>query len=294
MWGVEPFGRLDAVWDVRGIRFATSMSKSLAVVTGGASGLGKIIAWSLHRQGRHVAIADRDQGAGIALADQLKNAAGWCTFIRVDISDEDEVRRLFDQLATLGHRRLLVNNAGGWLPGPQFPDTDDWYRSLDLNLRMPMLATQLALPLMHDGGAVINISSSAGWDSAAYGSPEYAVAKAGLIRLTTAVADFAERFGVRVSCVVPHWIGLPRAVAEFDQMDAEARAQSGGLVDPQVVADAVLELADDRNSAERSHSAGWPTPWRDWPIGGAKLREIFLMLMSDLTGRDRRQGVLSI
>ena len=64
-----------------------------------------------------------------------------------------------------------MNNAGGWLPGPQFPDTDAWHRSLDLNLRMPMLATQLALPLMHDGGAVINISSSAGWDSAAYGSP---------------------------------------------------------------------------------------------------------------------------
>ena len=144
-----------------------------------------------------------------------------------------------------------MNNAGGWLPGPQFPDTDDWHRSLDLNLRMPMLGVQLALPLMHHGGAVINISSSAGWDSAAYGSPEYAVAKAGLIRFTTAVADFAERFGVRVSCIVPHWIGLPRAVAEFDQMDADARARSGGLIDPQVVVDAVLELADDPDSAGR-------------------------------------------
>jgi len=227
------------------------VSRSLAVVTGGASGLGKIIAWTLHRQGWHVAIADRDQDAGVALADELNNAAGRGTFIRVDISDENEVRRLFEQLAALGHMRLLVNNAGGWLPGPQFPDTDGWHRSLDLNLRMPMLATQLALPLMHDGGAVINISSSAGWDSAAYGSPEYAVAKAGLIRFTTAVADFAERFGVRVSCVVPHWIGLPRAVAEFDQMSAEARARSGGLIDPLVVVDAVLELADDPNSAGR-------------------------------------------
>jgi 3-oxoacyl-[acyl-carrier protein] reductase len=227
------------------------MSRSLAVVTGGASGLGKIIAWSLHRQGWHVAIADRDQDAGVAVADELINAAGQGTFIRVDISDENEVRRLFEQVAALGHLRLLVNNAGGWLPGAQFPDTDDWHRSLDLNLRMPMLATQLALPLMHDGGAVINISSSAGWDSAAYSSPEYAVAKAGLIRFTTAVADFADRFGVRVGCVVPHWIGLPRAAAEFDQIDAEARARSGGLIDPKVVVDAVLELADDPNSAGR-------------------------------------------
>ena len=70
------------------------MSRSLAVVTGGASGLGKIIAWSLHRQGWHVVIADRDQDACVALTDELKIAAGRCTFIRVDISDEKELRRL--------------------------------------------------------------------------------------------------------------------------------------------------------------------------------------------------------
>ena len=69
--------------------------------------------------------------------------------------------------------------------------------------------------------------------------------------LTTAVAELAERRGVRISCVVPHWIGLARAIAEYDQLDADQRARSGGLVDPQVVADTVIDLASDPYSAGR-------------------------------------------
>ena len=80
----------------------------------------------------------------------------------VDISEEDDVRRLFSDVESLGRLEILVNNAGGWLSGPQFPETARWRRSLDLNLVMPMLATQLALPLMVGGGAVVNVSSSAG------------------------------------------------------------------------------------------------------------------------------------
>jgi NAD(P)-dependent dehydrogenase (short-subunit alcohol dehydrogenase family) len=118
-------------------------------------------------------------------------------------------------------------------------------------LRMPMLLTQLALPHLRDGGAVVNIASSAGCESAAYASPEYGVAKAGLIRFTTAVADFVDRYGVRVSCVVPHWIGLPRAVEEFARLDAGAQAKSGGLVDPQIIAETVTALTADPAGAGR-------------------------------------------
>ena len=114
-----------------------------------------------------------------------------------------------------------------------------------------MLATQLALPMLADGGAVVNISSSGGLESGAYGSPEYGAAKAGLIRFTTATADFADRFGVRISCIVPHWIGLPRAIAESEQLTPKEQTDSGGLVDPQVIADTVVELASDPHSAGR-------------------------------------------
>jgi 3-oxoacyl-[acyl-carrier protein] reductase len=133
----------------------------------------------------------------------------------------------------------------------QFPHGDEWRGTLALDLETPMLATQLCLEPMRDagGGAVVNVSSVAGLDRSAYGSPEYAAAKAGLIRFTTSVSDLAETHGVRVSCVVPHWIGLPRAHDEWAALTPAERDASIGLVPPQDVVDMVLGLLDDPSSA---------------------------------------------
>lgn len=126
---------------------------------------------------------------------------------------------------------MLVNNAGGWLPGPQYPDGREWRRSVDLNLVMPMLAAQLAVPMMiNSGGSIVNVSSSGGMGSRAYGSPEYGAAKAGLIRFTSCVADWADGHRIRVNCVVPHWIGLDRARRGVRAADrpGEARQRRSG------------------------------------------------------------------
>jgi len=197
----------------------------------------------------HVVIADRDLAAGQVLAHELSEAGDSATVIETDAAEEDQVTAMVREAGRLGRVRLLVNNAGGQLPGPQFPASSDWHRSLDLNLRMPMLATQLCLPLLRDGGAVVNVSSSAALDSGAYSSPEYAAAKAALIRFTKAVEDFDMRFGVRISCVVPHWIGLDRAVRAYEEMTPDERERSGGLIDPKLAADTVLRLAKDPASA---------------------------------------------
>jgi NAD(P)-dependent dehydrogenase (short-subunit alcohol dehydrogenase family) len=225
----------------------------IAIVTGGASGLGRFITQRLSAEGAHVLLADIDSAAGERLAARLQARGGRATFLRTDASDPEDVHHLIHRAAELGETNLLVNNAGGWLSGPQFPDGETWSRSLDLNLRMPMLATQLCLPVMRDsgGGAVVNIASSAALEPVGYGSPEYAAAKAGLIRFTTAVRGAALRSGVRVNCMVPHWIGLDRAVAEFEGLSPQQRAASGGLVDPERVTDVVLELSRDPEAAGR-------------------------------------------
>ena len=223
----------------------------IAIVTGGAGGLGRLLTMELARAGAHVVVADRDVTAGLRVVEEVAAAGERATFIETDASDAPQIHRMVDRARALGQVAVLINNAGGWLPGPQFPDADNWRRALDLNLVMPMLATQLCLPLMAaaGGGAVVNVSSAGGWDSGAYGSPEYGAAKAGLVRFTTAVRDFAPRFGVRVSCVVPHWIGLDRAIQEYEQLDAEGRLASGGLVDPAVVVRTVVELTQNPESA---------------------------------------------
>jgi NAD(P)-dependent dehydrogenase (short-subunit alcohol dehydrogenase family) len=107
------------------------------------------------------------------------------------MTNDDDVRALLELADRLdGPTRLLVNNAGGGghIP-PHFPDAApaQWGTTLDLNLRGPMLATQLVPPAMSraGGGAVVNVASTAGLGLAPYHSPEYGAAKAGLIRFTT-------------------------------------------------------------------------------------------------------------
>jgi NAD(P)-dependent dehydrogenase (short-subunit alcohol dehydrogenase family) len=115
---------------------------------------------------------------------------------------------------------------------------------LDLNLRGPMLATQLALAPMRraGGGAVINVASTAGlgWDS--YQSPEYGAAKAGLIRFTTALAAVD---GVRVNCIVPDWVATERVTAK-------ERATTPPPIPLATVANAVITLIRDDTLAGRA------------------------------------------
>jgi NAD(P)-dependent dehydrogenase (short-subunit alcohol dehydrogenase family) len=177
----------------------------------------------------------------------------------LDVRDDAAVAALAVTAARMTSRGLLVwvNNAGGWTPGDQqFPDAPvrDWSRTLDLNLRAPMVAIQAARPEMAKagGGVVVNISSIAGSGSAAYGSPEYAASKAGLIRLTTSLAGLAASDGVRVNCVVPDWIGLPRAHDELAAMSEAERAAVPPLIPPEQVADTVVGLIFDERMAGRA------------------------------------------
>jgi NAD(P)-dependent dehydrogenase (short-subunit alcohol dehydrogenase family) len=177
-----------------------------AVVTGAAAGTGRTIARRLAEAGFSVVASDVD---------------------RADMSVMEDVRALIHETRPA----VLVNCAGGGghVP-PHFPEApfEQWSMWLDLNLRGPMLATQLAL----EGGAraVVNVASTAGLERGRHPSPEYAAAKAGLIRFTTALAD------PRVSCVVPDWIDTERVTPE------ERAAEPKPPLPMDAVAGAVLEL----------------------------------------------------
>lgn len=113
-----------------------------------------------------------------------------------------------------------------------------------------MLLTQLFLadlpPPAADGSdgapAVVNISSVAGVETTGYGSPEYAAAKAGLIRFTNALADPTTRRHARVMAVVPGWIGLERAREEWQALPEAERAALPPLIPPSDVVRVVLDL----------------------------------------------------
>lgn len=226
----------------------------VAVVTGGASGLRGVLTEHLARLGATVLVVDVDGDRAAALCDRLGDEGHGCVPLEADLLADGQLEVVVRRAIELGGPHLLVNNAGGWSPtGRQYPtaSSGEWRQVLGLNLAVPMELTQRCQPAMTrlGGGAVVNVASSAGRQSTAYGSPEYAAAKAGLIRFTTAVADWRGEHGVRVNTVVPDWIGLPRAHAELASLSEQERAARPPLIPPAVVADAVAELlADDAAS----------------------------------------------
>lgn len=241
----------------------------VVVVTGAGSGLGREVLSDFAEHGAEVVAADLDGTAAQAAAESVRaSEAAAAHGLEIDVGVDVDCERLVDFARELGGPHVLVNNAGGWTSGEQFPKAAarDWSATLDLNLRAPMLLTQLCLEPMvaAGGGAVVNIASSGGIGYAAYGSPEYGAAKAGLIRFTSCLSDVASTDGVRVSCVVPDWIGLPRARRQWAELPEERRAVMPPLIPPADVVRVVVDLVRDDSpsgtvvelSGDGAH-AGW-------------------------------------
>lgn len=200
---------------------------SSVAIAGGATGLGLAIATDLITRDHPVVLLDRDADAVNATSSALGDRYGTHVPVVVaDLSSVEGIHAAADALTAQIEVGALVNNAGGWLPGEQFPeaDADAWMSAITLNLVAPVLLTQLLWPsLAAVAGAVVNIGSSGGVGDDAYGSPEYGTAKAGIRRFTTSLAS---RTDVRVMAVVPGWIGLDRAHEQWAALTQNNNWQS--------------------------------------------------------------------
>jgi NAD(P)-dependent dehydrogenase (short-subunit alcohol dehydrogenase family) len=229
----------------------------VAIVTGaGAAGTGRAIALRLAEEGARVVVADIQADGGRETVRLVEEGGGRAEFVRADMRVPDDIEAMLAFTEErLGWLDVLVNNAG-WTDPPYFPDGSPghWGATLDLNLRGPMLATQLAIRAMErmGGGAVVNISSVAGLGYLPQSSPEYSAAKAGLIRFTATLAPLRERMNVRVNCVVPHWIATEHVKESIARMTPEERSRvPEPLNEPEEIADAVVEFIRDDDLAGR-------------------------------------------
>jgi NAD(P)-dependent dehydrogenase (short-subunit alcohol dehydrogenase family) len=199
----------------------------VAVVTGGSAGIGHAIAERLEAEGATVVIADVDEAEG--------------HFCRTDMSVPADVPALFDFVRDeFGRLDVLVNNAGGAF--------ESWQKTIDVNLAALMLATQLAFDAMGAEGAIVNVSSVAGLGTKPHDAPDYAAAKAAVVRFTTALANHD---GVRVNCVCPDWVDTPAVRRSLAEMTAEERAAVPPLVPPDEIAEIALDLIRDDSAAGR-------------------------------------------
>lgn len=225
----------------------------LAVITGGAQGIGRGISSALLQQGWQVILADIDGEAGMECV-QLLDELGPVSFQSVDVSSEPQVRRLFDELAqTEGRLNLLVNCAAisTALTGPvEDLDLSVWRQYLDVNLTGTFLCCKHAVALLRENrGSIINLCSTRALQSEP-DTEAYSASKGGVLALTHALA-ISLGPEVRVNAISPGWIEVgdwqktSSRYQPFHSPEDMEQHPVGRVGKPEDVAGTVLWLASD-------------------------------------------------
>jgi NAD(P)-dependent dehydrogenase (short-subunit alcohol dehydrogenase family) len=230
----------------------------VAVITGGASGIGRATAQRLAAENAAVMIADLDQRLGDETVKAIEAAGGRAAFISVDVTDAQGVQRMLDSaLAKFGRLDILYNNAGIAVGTPPFPRSDltRWRRVLDIDLQAVVLGCYLVAPMMEHqgGGVIINTASMAGLYPHKE-DPVYGAAKAGVVNFTYSLEPWASRLNIRVNCVCPGIVDTPLVqglIAEAKSKGHTAAAPKA-MLQPQNIADAVIQLIRDDTLAGRA------------------------------------------
>lgn len=178
----------------------------VALVVGGAGGVGQAVCRQMVRRGARVAVVDLDAEAAARVADELTQSGAQGIALTTDVTDYDQVRLTTRQvIAHFGRVDVLVNCVG-WNVHSYFRDQDPayWRKVLDLNLMGQVYMSHAVLEDMvsHESGAIITVSSDAG-RVGTNGETMYAAAKGGVIAFTKSLAREVTRFGIRVNCVSP-------------------------------------------------------------------------------------------
>jgi NAD(P)-dependent dehydrogenase (short-subunit alcohol dehydrogenase family) len=225
---------------------AQELAGKVAIVTGGAGGIGRATAAQLVIEGASVVIADIDVDQGAAVAAQFGDAAA---FKAADVSDADQVQALVDHAVDrFGGLDIMFNNAGVGSPLKRFlpDDLEDFAHIMGVNLFGVIVGTQRAARYMKDngGGTIINNASIAAVNAGA-GMISYRASKAAVAHVTKCMAIDLAPYGIRVNCLTPAHIrtgmttyDMAPVLRYMQPLEREAQ--------PEDVANAVVFLASER------------------------------------------------
>lgn len=237
------------------------LTGKVALVTGGATGIGRAIAQTLARAGADIAIADVDAEGAKETAQLVEQEGRRALAVEADITRSDDVERTVEEtIGALGRIDILVNNAGRSYMRPLLDFREDaWDSIFATNCKGPFLMSRTAARKMIEqgGGRIINITTS-GAERATAGMGPYLVSKAALKMLTMCMAAEWAQHNINVNAVGP---GLTRTEFSRPIWDDPERAQSylrgvpkGRVAEPEEIADAVLFLASDAADFITGHS----------------------------------------
>lgn len=222
-----------------------------AVVSGGASGIGRAVARTLAQAGARVVIGDIDERGGEAAAEEMRTAGQDARALRLDVTDLDSIASFRDQVLGNGGQVDIIANVAGWgRIEPFMQNTPEfWRKVVDLNLLGPVALTHALLGPMieRQSGKVVVVASDAG-RVGSMGETVYSGAKGGAIAFTKSLAREVARYQINVNCVCPGPTDTPllRAVPEKHQEAFVRVTPMKRLARPEEIADAVLFFASDR------------------------------------------------
>lgn len=228
---------------------------SVAVITGGAKGIGRRIAQGLADQGLNLIIGDLDKEAGETAARELNaGSRGETVFLPTDVGNLEDLDRLMGTARErFGRIDYLVNNAAV-CPSCDMIDIDpkDWDWVMKVNLRSVFLTSKAAAPIMREQGfgAILNISSVAGKTGGAAVGAHYSASKAGVISLTKTFAKVLAPHKVRVNAICPGPVetDMTRDLTETARRTMTANSPLGAMAQPEEIAQPALFLLSDAAS----------------------------------------------
>lgn len=250
---------LRAAWLRRGDKGVNRLDQKVALVTGGASGLGRAIAQQLRLEGARVVITDIESKAGLATAAELD-----CEFLTQDVTSESNWQQVICHVVDRYHElHVLVNNAGilGAAVTPEDTQLADWQMVLNVNVTGVFLGCRAAIPAINSsgGGAIINMASIAGLLATPYATA-YGVSKAAVRQLTKSIAQHCAQRKFKIRCNSLH-PGVVRTTMWERHAEEEAqrrgttleviieegrsRVPMGEFVEPIDIATAAVFLASD-------------------------------------------------
>ena len=229
------------------------LQNKVALVTGGAQGIGKTISEELVRNGAHVVLGDVNLEGAEATAEAINNSGGSASAVKIDVSNPAEVKQVFDSI--LKDKKpvdILVNNAGIPRDGLMIRMKEsDWDLVLDINLKGSFLCGQQAAKQMmkQKSGAIVNIASIVGV-MGNFGQANYSASKAGVIGLTKTMAREVASRGIRVNAVAPGFIDteMTRVLDDSVRQALIEQVPLAKLGLPEDVARCVAFLVSDKSS----------------------------------------------
>ena len=226
----------------------------VALITGGASGLGKATAVRLASEGASLCLADIDEQTGPKACEQIQETGAKAMFVHGDVTRETDCETMLaETIKAFGKLDVLVTSAGvGWGKALDETSESEWDRVVDLDLKGVYLISRFAIPEMRKarGGSIVHISSIGGMQGMS--GAAFCAAKGGVVNLTRSMCRECAGENIRVNCVCPGVIPTPLTQRWLSDPENRRRQEQrhplGRLGTPEEVAAAIAFLASDEAS----------------------------------------------